>query len=74
MNVPLIGIIENMSGLSCPHCGQIIEVFKKGGGEKAADEMGAPFLGAVPLDAEIGSLGDRGVTFTGLGDSGWKGL
>ncbi len=66
MNVPLIGIVENMSGLFCPHCGQVIEVFKKGGGEKAAGEMGAPFLGAVPLDAEIGSLGDRGVTFTGL--------
>jgi len=65
MNVPLIGIIENMSGLSCPHCGQAIEVFKKGGGERAARELGIYFLGTVPLDSEIGMLGDKGMTFTG---------
>jgi ATP-binding protein involved in chromosome partitioning len=67
MEVPLLGIIENMSCLSCPHCGEVIEVFKKGGGEKAAKELGSDFLGAIPLDAEIGSLGDQGVTFTGQG-------
>jgi ATP-binding protein involved in chromosome partitioning len=67
MKVPLLGIIENMSGLRCPHCGEVIEVFKKGGGEKAARELGTDFLGAIPLDAEIGTLGDQGVTFTGQG-------
>lgn len=63
MNVPMLGIVENMSGLICPHCGQRIEVFKTGGGEEAARELGVPFLGAIPLDTEIGSLGDMGKTF-----------
>ncbi|MBN1234673.1 MAG: Mrp/NBP35 family ATP-binding protein [Methanotrichaceae archaeon] len=64
MNVPMLGIIENMSGLVCPHCGKSIEVFKTGGGENAARELDVPFLGAIPLDAEIGKLGDMGKTFT----------
>lgn len=65
MNVRVLGIIENMSGLICPHCGEKIDVFKIGGGEKAAKELEVPFLGAIPLDAEIGRLGDMGVAFTG---------
>lgn len=64
MNVPMLGIVENMSGLLCPHCGEKIDVFKTGGGESAARELGVPFLGAIPLDTEIGSLGDMGKTFT----------
>jgi len=64
MDVPMLGIVENMSGLICPHCGKKIEVFKTGGGEKAALELDVPFLGAIPLDAEIGRLGDMGRTFT----------
>jgi Mrp family chromosome partitioning ATPase len=65
MDVPMLGIIENMSGLICPHCGGRIEVFKTGGGEKAAGELNVPFLGAIPLDAEIGRLGDLGIAFEG---------
>jgi len=64
MNVKVLGIVENMSGLICPHCGEKIEVFKTGGGEKAAEELEVPFLGGIPLDAEIGRLGDMGKTFT----------
>ncbi len=64
MNVKVLGIVENMSGLICPHCGEKIEVFKTGGGEKAAEELEVPFLGSIPLDAEIGRLGDMGKTFT----------
>ena len=64
MNVQVLGIVENMSGLVCPHCGEKIEVFKRGGGEIAAEELEVPFLGAIPLDAEIGRLGDMGKTFT----------
>ncbi len=64
MNVPVLGIIENMSGLVCPHCGKAIDVFKRGNGEKAARELGVVFLGAIPLDVEIGKLGDMGQTFT----------
>ena len=65
MDVPMLGIVENMSGLICPHCGGRIEVFKTGGGERAAKELDVPFLGAIPLDAEIGRLGDLGQAFTG---------
>lgn len=64
MNVPMLGIIENMSGLICPHCGKMIDVFKTGGVENAAKELDVPFLGAIPLDAEISRLGDMGKTFT----------
>lgn len=63
MKVPVLGIIENMSGLCCPHCGEIINIFSSGGGKKAAEEMEVPFLGAVPIDSEICALGDRGATF-----------
>lgn len=65
MNVPVLGIVENMSGMHCPHCGKLIEVFKMGGAEKAARELGVNFLGAIPLDLEIGKLGDQGMTFEG---------
>jgi len=65
MKVPVLGIVENMSGLICPHCGEIIEVFKTGGGEKAARELDVDFLGTIPLDPEIGRLGDNGVAFEG---------
>jgi len=63
MNVPVLGIIENMSGLVCPHCGEAIDVFKRGNGQKAARDLGVAFLGAIPLDADIGRLGDMGQTF-----------
>jgi Mrp family chromosome partitioning ATPase len=65
MDVPVLGIVENMSGFVCPHCGERIEVFKTGGGERAAKELGVPFLGAIPLDVEIGRLGDLGQAFAG---------
>ncbi len=64
MEVRVLGVVENMSGLVCPHCGEKIEVFKTGGGERAARELDVPFLGSIPLDAEIGRLGDMGQTFT----------
>jgi len=63
MKVPLLGIVENMSGLRCPHCGEILEIFKTGGGKRAAEELGVPFLGAIPLDPEVAPLGDSGVAF-----------
>lgn len=63
MKVPVLGIVENMSGLVCPHCGEVIEIFKTGGGKRAAQELGVPFLGAIPLDPEVAPLGDDGVAF-----------
>jgi Mrp family chromosome partitioning ATPase len=62
-NLPIIGIIENMAGITCPHCGKDIEVFKIGGGEKAAGEMGVPFLGRIPIDPMIAVKADSGEPF-----------
>jgi ATP-binding protein involved in chromosome partitioning len=60
LKLPVLGIVENMSGLICPHCGTEIDLFKKGGGEKAAADMGAPFLGRVPIDPTVVNSGDDG--------------
>jgi ATP-binding protein involved in chromosome partitioning len=62
-NVPVIGIIENMSGFICPHCGEPTSLFKVGGGENAAREMTVPFLGKIPIDPEIVESGDDGKPF-----------
>lgn len=62
-NLPIIGIIENMAGITCPHCGKDIEVFKIGGGERAAEEMGVPFLGRIPIDPMIAVKSDSGEPF-----------
>jgi Mrp family chromosome partitioning ATPase len=63
LSLPVIGIIENMSGYSCPKCGEIINIFKAGGGEKLAKEMRVPFLGAIPLEPQITASGDAGKPF-----------
>ncbi len=63
VRLPIVGIIENMSGLVCPHCGETIDVFKRGGGETAAKELGLRFLGRVPLDPQIVMGGDAGKPF-----------
>ena len=60
LKLPIIGIVENMSGLICPHCHNTIDLFKVGGGERAAQEMGVPFLGRVPLDPNVVLGGDDG--------------
>ncbi|MBI2521037.1 MAG: P-loop NTPase [Bdellovibrio sp.] len=61
VNVPILGIVENMSGFTCSHCGEISEPFKKGGGEAMAHELNVPFLGSLPLDPEIMMSGDEGI-------------
>jgi Mrp family chromosome partitioning ATPase len=60
LNIPVRGIVENMSGFICPHCGKRTDIFKTGGGEKAAGEMNVPFLGKIPLDPDIVALCDDG--------------
>ncbi len=60
LSTPILGILENMSGLVCPHCGKQIELFKSGGGEKAARELGILFLGKIPLDPHIVESTDNG--------------
>lgn len=64
INLPILGVVENMSGFQCPHCSEIIDIFKSGGGEKMAEEMGVPFLGRLPLDPAITSGGDNGKPFS----------
>lgn len=63
LNLQIVGIIENMSGLICPHCGGRINLFKDGGGEKAARELGVTFLGKIPIDPNIVESGDNGKPF-----------
>ncbi len=61
VNVPVIGIVENMSSFVCPHCGTVTDIFKKDGGKRTADLLGTAFLGAIPLDPEIVAGGDAGI-------------
>jgi ATP-binding protein involved in chromosome partitioning len=60
LNIAKIGVVENMSGLICPHCNREIEIFGTGGGEKMADEMDAIFLGRIPMEMETREGGDTG--------------
>ncbi len=60
VHVPILGIIENMSTFTCPHCGKDTDVFRRGGGERMSRQVGVPFLGAIPLDADIVTGGDEG--------------
>jgi len=60
LELPVIGVVENMSGMICPHCGETINLFSAGGGKKAAEDLGVPFLGAIPLDPEMVKAGDEG--------------
>jgi ATP-binding protein involved in chromosome partitioning len=63
LGLPVIGVIENMSGLTCPHCKQEIDLFGKGGGKRIADELSVPFLGSIPIDIEMRKAGDEGRPF-----------
>lgn len=58
--LPVLGLVENMSGLACPHCGGEIHPFGHGGGEAEAERLGLPVLGRIPLDPEALQLADRG--------------
>jgi ATP-binding protein involved in chromosome partitioning len=61
LNVPVFGVVENMSYFVCPHCGERSDIFGHGGGRKAAEELGLEFLGEIPLDIKTRQAGDRGV-------------
>lgn len=60
LNLPVLGVIENMSGFTCPSCGRSVDIFKTGGGERMAREMGVPFLGRIPIDPLLGETCDEG--------------
>jgi ATP-binding protein involved in chromosome partitioning len=60
LDLPVAGIIENMSGFSCPHCGTVTDIFGSGGGRALAMDCGVPFLGSIPLIPEFVAMSDRG--------------
>jgi hypothetical protein len=61
LGLPVLGVIENMSGFVCPHCGETTDVFLSGGAAAMAAEVGAPFLGRIPMDPAVVDAGERGV-------------
>ena len=63
LNIPIIGIIENMSGFICPKCGEETNVFNIGGGKKIAKDLSVPFLGNIPIDPEVCRDSDKGIPF-----------
>ena len=63
MHLPILGLIENMSGFHCPHCGKETNIFGKGGGQNAAKELNIYFLGELPFDHRVMSLSDEGKPF-----------
>lgn len=60
LNIPFIGIVENMSGFVCPHCNAVIDIFGSGGGEKLASDYDIQFLGSIPIDIDARILSDKG--------------
>ncbi len=60
LKVPVLGIVENMASFLCPHCGKETPIFSKGGGARAAEQLGVPFLGSIPLDAAVCETSDAG--------------
>jgi ATP-binding protein involved in chromosome partitioning len=63
MGMPTVGVVENMSGFVCPTCGDKIDIFQSGGGEKMAKEAGVPFLGSIPIDPKVSVDSDKGKPF-----------
>jgi Mrp family chromosome partitioning ATPase len=63
LKVPVLGVIENMSGFACPHCGEVTQILPSGGGRKIAEDMKVPFLGAIPMDPQIAAACDDGKAF-----------
>lgn len=60
LSLPVVGVVENMSGFACPHCQQVTNIFKQGGGEKLAAKAKVPFLGRIPLDPAVAENSDEG--------------
>ncbi len=67
-DVPIVGVVENMAGYLCPHCGEVSDPFGSGGAEAVAQQIGVPFLGRIPLDIEIRRASDAGIPIVGDDD------
>jgi ATP-binding protein involved in chromosome partitioning len=72
LNVPVVGIVENMSSFVCPHCGETTDIFKQGGGERTAELLSTSFLGRIPLDPAIVEGGDAGVPIVVADEGGHR--
>jgi ATP-binding protein involved in chromosome partitioning len=74
LELPVFGIIENMSGMVCPYCGEAVDLFGTGGGKKAAEDLHVPYLGSIPIDPEMVKAGDEGRPFIlrHSGSASWK--
>lgn len=70
MKIPVIGILENMSGFACPRCGEVTNLFETGGGSYLSKEMNVPFLGRIPLDLEVRNAGDLGEPYLSRNNPG----
>jgi ATP-binding protein involved in chromosome partitioning len=66
LRLPVLGVVENMSGFVCPNCGEVTPILRTGGGRRIAEDMGVPFLGAVPMDPTIAEDCDNGQAFVRL--------
>lgn len=69
VKVDIVGMVENMSAFTCPHCHQEIDIFSKGGGARTAQQFGIPFLGAIDLDPDVCKGGDTGAPVAAAGES-----
>lgn len=69
MKLPILGIVQNMDGFICPHCGQGSDLFRTGGGKKLAEILGIPLLGSIPLTGEVAPSGDNGTPISLAVDS-----
>jgi Mrp family chromosome partitioning ATPase len=63
IRVPVLGVVENMSGFACPECGKVTQILRSGGGKRLSGDMGVPFLGAIPIDPKVAEACDDGVVF-----------
>ncbi len=63
LQVPVLGVVENMNGFACPKCGEVTAILRSGGGRSIARDMGVPFLGSIPMDPRIAEAGDQGQAF-----------
>jgi ATP-binding protein involved in chromosome partitioning len=68
VNIPVLGMVENMSGFICPECGKRYDIFGSGGAKQKAEEMNVPFLGEVPLNMQIRVQGDAGQSMANYDD------
>jgi len=63
VNMPVLGVVENMSGFNCPHCNEHVDIFRTGGGARMSEQMNVPFLGSIPITLKIAENADMGKPF-----------